>query len=108
MNDQQAAAIKFVRCHYIKQGPMNRLTAIIVRFDSFLDRMLVWNKRRSMKKIYVAKDFPYWSCQKNEQIETDTQSSKQDPTVREKHFHEKLHNIIFSPLVCFSMANFSQ
>ena len=35
MNDQQAAAIKFVRCHYIKQGPMNRLAAIIVRFDSF-------------------------------------------------------------------------
>ena len=58
MNDQQAAAIKFVRCHYIKQGPMNRLAAIIVRFDSFQDRMLIWSKRRSMKKIYVAEDFP--------------------------------------------------
>ena len=45
MSDQQAAAIKFVRCHYLKQCPMNRLAAIIVRFDSFHDRMLLWNKR---------------------------------------------------------------
>ena len=37
---------------------MNRLAAIIVRFNSFHNQMLVWNKRRSMKKIYVAEGFP--------------------------------------------------
>ena len=68
MNDQQAAAIKYVRCHYIKQGPMNRLAAIIVRFDSFHNQMLVWNKRRSMKKIYVAEDFPAEVARKRKRL----------------------------------------
>ena len=57
MDDQQASAIMFVRCHYLAQGPTNTHAAIIVRFESFHDRMQVWNTRRSLKNVYVTEDF---------------------------------------------------
>ena len=58
MDDQQASAIKFVRCHYLAQGPSQTHAAIITRFESFHDRLQIWNKRRSLKNIYVTEDFP--------------------------------------------------
>ena len=83
MNDQQAAAVKVVRYHYIKQGPMNRLAAIIVRLHSFPDRMCIWSKRRSLKKIYVAEDFPAEVAKKRNRLRPILWNSKEDPTVRE-------------------------
>ena len=59
MDDQQVSAIRFVRCHNLVQGPTNTHAAIIVRFESFHDRMQIWNKRRSLKTFI----YPYISMQ---------------------------------------------
>lgn len=61
LND--AKNISFVRCHYLfapkaVSNTMSQVT-IIARFDSFSQRMMVWNKRRNLPKgVYISEDYP--------------------------------------------------
>ena len=58
MDDQQAANIKFVRCHYMNWQHNDRRSSIIVRFESYCERTQIWNRHRALKTIYVSEDFP--------------------------------------------------
>ena len=68
MDEQQASNIKFVRCHYMNRRPTDKYVSIIARFESFNDRFLIWNKRRSMKNIYVSEDFPLQVAKKRNKL----------------------------------------
>ena len=68
MDDQQAGNIKFVRCHFQNRRPTDKYVSIIAKFESFNDRSLMWNKRRSMKNIYVSEDFPVQIAKKRNKL----------------------------------------
>ena len=59
IDNDVASAIKFVRCHFLDRKNAEPRSTIIVRFESFRDRSLIWNKRRAMGQsgIYMTEDF---------------------------------------------------
>ena len=59
LSNDAAQSIKVVRSHFIPKRPGDSKSKIIVRFESFQDRTRIWNKRRSLKMIYVTEDFPF-------------------------------------------------
>ena len=59
MTAEEANSIKFISCHVLGRKPEEGRLSIIARFQSFHDRTLIWNKRRSLKMIYVTEDYPY-------------------------------------------------
>ena len=56
----EPSEIKFVRCHYLNNPTHDRKGSIIARFESFANRMMTWNKRRSLynSPFFVSEDFP--------------------------------------------------
>ena len=59
MTADEANSIKFVRCHVLSKKPDEGKLTIIARFQSFHDRSMIWNKRRSLKVVFVTEDYPY-------------------------------------------------
>ena len=59
MSIDEASAIKFVRCHFFTKRSGDNRSSIIARFESYRQRTMIWNKRRSLRVVYVTEDFPY-------------------------------------------------
>ena len=59
MSRDEASAIKFVRCHFLTKRSGDNRSSIIARFESYRQRTMIWNKRRSLRMVYVTEDFPY-------------------------------------------------
>ena len=95
MDDQQASAIKFVRCHHLAQGPANIQAAIIVRFESFRDRMQIWNKRRSLKNVYVTEDFPVEIARRRNKMRPILKAASRFPEY-EKNISMKNDKLVFN------------
>ena len=68
MSNDDAQSIKFVRCHRLTKRPGDSKSKIVVRFESFQDRTRIWNKRRSLKMIYVTEDFPFDTRRKRNKL----------------------------------------
>ena len=57
---EDPSEMKFVRCHFLIKPTQERKGSIIARFESFANRMLTWNKRRSLynSPFFLSEDFP--------------------------------------------------
>ena len=47
------------RCHYLTKRTGDNRSSIIVRFESYRQRTVIWNRRRTLRVVYVTEDFPY-------------------------------------------------
>ena len=79
MDDQQAANIKFVRCHYMNWQHNDRRSSIIVRFESYHERTQIWNRRRALKTIYVSEDFPFEISRKRNKMRPILKAASKQP-----------------------------
>ena len=54
------AEIQFVRCHYLRSPTADAKGTIIARFESYGQRMKIWNMRRKLlhTQFFIAEDFP--------------------------------------------------
>ena len=53
MSTEEANAIKFVRCHYLTKRTGDNRSSIIVRFESYRQRTVIWNRRITLRAVYV-------------------------------------------------------
>ena len=61
ISQQKASSIPFVRCHRLQvNNNKSHATPIIVRFERYADRELIWSKKSLLtnKNYYVGEDFP--------------------------------------------------
>ena len=59
-NIADPSTIVFVRCHYLQKPTNDRKGSIIARFQSFSQRMNIWNGRRCLLNtdFFLSEDFP--------------------------------------------------
>ena len=79
MGGQQAAIIKFVRCHYMNWQHNDRRSSIIVRFESYHERTRIWNRHRALKTIYVSEDFPIEITRKRNKMRPILKAASKEP-----------------------------
>ena len=95
MGDQQAANIKFVRCHYMNWQHNDRRSSIIVRFESYHERTQIWIRRRALKTIYVSEDFPIEIARKRNKMRPILKAASKEPQY-EKCITLKGDKLLFS------------
>ena len=85
MSKQEADSVKFVRCHFLSKKPGMSRVSLIARFESYQDRTVVWNKRRSVKDLFISEDFP---------IEINKRRNKLRPILKEASKHSQYAHCI--------------
>ena len=80
MSKQEADSVKFVGCHFLSKKPDMSRVSIIARFESYQDRTVVLNKRRSVKDLFISEDFP---------IEISKRRNKLRPILKEASKHSQ-------------------
>ena len=82
MSRDEASAIKFVRCHFLTKRSGDNRSSIIVRFESYRQRTMIWNKRRSLRMVYVTEDFPYDIRRKRNRLKPILKAASKNPQYR--------------------------
>ena len=82
MSADDASSIKFVRCHFLTKRTGDNRSTIIARFESYRERTLIWNQRRTLKMVYVTEDFPYDIRRKRNKLKPILKAAGKNPQYR--------------------------
>ena len=82
MSIDEASAINFVRCHFLTKRSGDNRSSIIARFESYRQRTMIWNKRRSLRMVYVTEDFPYDIRRKRNKLKPILKAASKNPQYR--------------------------